>query len=225
MPEPDRLDPPRFADLYGELTPAAAAEVRALPSMDAVFARVIGRNPVVLARAGARARSFDALDQSAAPLPPEAQFSQPVPEGIRAYPRAITNLPLLDGAALGHGLVNGDPDDDGVVRRVPLAARVAGAPTPGFAVELVRVAKAAERIDLTTTGGELSAVQVAGLRVPASADGELALRFGDWRSIQTTSAADLLRRGLPDDLFKGQIVLVGLTSAGSSDVVTTPRDR
>ena len=51
MPEPDRLDPPRFADLYGELSPGAAAEVRALPSMDAVLARVIGRSPVVLARA------------------------------------------------------------------------------------------------------------------------------------------------------------------------------
>jgi serine phosphatase RsbU (regulator of sigma subunit)/CHASE2 domain-containing sensor protein len=225
MPEPDRLDPPRFADLYGELSPAAAAEVRALPSMDAVFARVIGRSPVVLGRAGARAHSFDALDQSAAPLPPEAQFAPAVPAGVAIYPYAITNLPLLDGAALGHGLVNGDPDDDGVVRRVPLVATVAGAPTPGFALELVRIAKGAEQIDLATSGARLTAVQVADRRVPASADGRLALRFGDWRTVQTTSAADLLRRGLPDDLFKGQIVLVGLTAAGSSDVVNTPRGR
>ena len=82
MPEPDRLDPPRFADLYGELSPSAAAEVRALPSMDAIFARVIGRSPVVLARAGAQAHSFDAVDQSPAPLPPEARFSQPLPQGV-----------------------------------------------------------------------------------------------------------------------------------------------
>jgi serine phosphatase RsbU (regulator of sigma subunit)/CHASE2 domain-containing sensor protein len=225
MPEPDRLDPSRFAGLYSELSPAAAAEVRALPSMDAIFARVIGRNPVVLGRAGARAHSFDALDQSAAPLPPEAQFAPAVPAGVAAFPYAIANLPLLDGAALGHGLVNGDPDDDGVVRRVPLVATVAGAPTPGFALELVRIAKGAERIDLTSSGGRLSAVQVGDRRVPASADGRLALRFGDWRTVQTTSAADLLRRGLPQDLFKGQIVLVGLTAAGSSDVVTTPRGR
>lgn len=223
MPEPDRLDPPRFADLYGELSPAAAAEVRALPSMDAVFSHAIGRNPVVLARAGVQSHSFDALEQSAAPLPPEAQFSTPVPPGVKAFPRALANLPLLDGAALGHGLVNGDADDDGVVRRVPLVATVAGAPTPGFALELVRVAKGADRIVLTTVGGRLAAVQVGDRKAPASADGELALRFGDWRRLQTTSAADLFRRGLPDDLFKGQIVLVGLTSAGTSDVVHTPR--
>ena len=225
MPEPDRLDPPRFADLYGELSPAAAAEVRALPSMDAVFARVIGRNPVVLSRAGAQARSFDALDQAAAPLPPEAQFSPAVPAGVAAFPYAITNLPLLDGAAVGHGLVNGDPDDDGVVRRVPLVATVAGAPTPGFALELVRIAKGAQRVDLTASGGRLTAVQVGDLKVPASADGRLAFRFGEWRTVQTTSAVDLLRRGLRDDLFKGQIVIVGLTAAGSSDVVSTPRGR
>ena len=223
MPEPDRLDPPRFADLYGELSPSAAAEIRALPSMDAIFARVIGRSPVVLARAGAQAHSFDAVDQSTAPLPPEARFSGPLPRGVRAFPRAIANLPLLDGAALGHGLVNGDPDDDGMVRRVPLVASVAGAPTPGFAVELVRVAEGADRIDLTTVGGRLTAVQVGDRKVPASADGQLTLRFGDWRKTQTTSAADLFRKGLPGDLFKGQIVLVGLTSAGSSDVVHTPR--
>ena len=223
LPEPDRLTPTRFADLYGELPPAAAAQVRALPSMDAVLARVIGRSPVVLARAGVTPHSFDALDQAAVPLPPEARFSGPLPAGVRRFPGAVSNLALLDGAALGHGLVNGDPDDDGVVRRVPLVATVARQPTPGFALELVRVARGAEKIDLTSQGGRLVAVQVGDRRVPASADGQLALRFGDWRTVRTTSAADLLRRGLPADLFTGQIVLVGLTSAGTSDVIDTPR--
>ncbi len=223
LPEPDRLTPSRFADLYDELSPATADEVRALPSMDAVLARVIGRSPVVLARAGVQAQSFDALDQQAAPLAPEARFSGPVPAGVTSFPHALANLPLLDGAALGHGLVNGDPDDDGVVRRVPLVAMVAGQPTPGFALELVRQARGVERIDLKASGDRLHAVQVGDRRVPAGADGLLALRFGDWRTIRTTSAADLLRKGLPDDLFKGQIVLVGLTSAGTSDVINTPR--
>ena len=52
FPEADRLTPPLFASLYPELPSATAAEIRKLPSMDAVFARVIGRSPVVLARAG-----------------------------------------------------------------------------------------------------------------------------------------------------------------------------
>ena len=223
MPEPDRLTPTRFADLYGELTPPTAAEVRALPSMDAVFARVIGRNPVVLARAGVRTRSFDALDQDAVPLPPEARFSKALPSGVTSFPRAVANLPLLDGAALGHGLVNGDADDDGMVRRAPLVATVAGQPTPGLALELVRVAKGVDVLGLKTSGDRLVGVRVGERILPASADGRLALRFSDWRTVPTTSAADLLRKGLPADLFKDQIVLVGLTAAGTSDVVKTPR--
>jgi serine phosphatase RsbU (regulator of sigma subunit)/CHASE2 domain-containing sensor protein len=225
MPEPDRLDPPRFADLYGELPPPAAAAVRALPSMDALFARVIGRNPVVLARAGAAAYSFDAPEAATQMLPPEAQFKPAVPPEVRSFPFAVANLPLLDGAALGHGLVNGDPDDDGVLRRVPLVARVDGVPTPGLALELVRVAKAVDTVDLISDGGRLAAVRVADRSVPASADGQLALRFSPLRSIRQTPAADLFRKGLPDDLFKGQIVLVGLTAVGSSDVVYTPLGR
>ena len=35
----------------------------------------------------------------------------------------------------------------------------------------------------------------------------------------------MLRQGLPDGLFKGQIVLIGVTSAGASDVTNTPRVR
>jgi len=223
MPEPDRLEPAQFASLYAELPPNVAADIRALPSMDAVFARVIGRSPVVLARAGAEPGSFDALDRAPPPLPPEAQFVGRFPEDAASFPTGVANLPILDGAALGHGLVNGDPDADGVTRRVPLFARAAGQPTPGLALELVRVAEQAERIELKSKAGRLAAVRVGDHQVPATSDGKLLLRFGDWRTTQTTSAANLLRRGLPADLFKDQIVLVGLTSAGTSDIVNTPR--
>ena len=53
FPEPDRLTPARFAELYPELDAPTASKVSALPSMDQVFGQVIGASPVVLARAGA----------------------------------------------------------------------------------------------------------------------------------------------------------------------------
>jgi two-component sensor histidine kinase len=69
----------------------------------------------------------------------------------------------------------------------------------------------------------LTAVKVGQRRIATTADGQLLLRYADWRMTPTTSAVNLLRQGLPDNLFKGQIVLVGLTSAGFADVVATPR--
>jgi adenylate cyclase len=221
FPEPDRTTPGLFADLYPELPAATAAEIRALPSMDAVFARVIGRSPVVLARAGVEKGSFDAVG-AAAPLPPEALFAGAVPAGLPAYPEAVANLPILDGAALGHGLVNGPKDADGVTRRVPLVARAAGALTPSLALELVRVAEGEDGVKLISKGGRLEAVQLGRHRLPTDAQGRLALRFRGLPGSATTSAADLLRSGVPAKAFAGKIVLVGLSAAGTSDVVTTP---
>lgn len=225
FPEPDHLAPDAFTGIYSELSPPVAAEIRALPSMDAVFARVIGRNPVVLARAGVADGSFDLTEGQAAPLPPEAQFIGPLPAELPNFPAVVANIPLLDGAPLGHGLVNGERDADGLVRRVPLLARAAGQVTPGFSLELVRVADGAEAIRLETRGGRLQAIAVGGHRVATDRDGQLRLRFGDWRRTQTTSAVDVLRQGQKADQFKDQIVLIGLASAGTSDVTSTPRAR
>lgn len=223
FPEPDRLDPSQFTGLYKELSPTALAELEGLPSMDAVFARVIGRSPVVLARAGLKQDSFDTVDgDDTPPLPPEAQFEGPPPDLLPSFPTVVANLPILDGAPLGHGLVNGDPDADGVVRRVPLLAKAEGKLTPSFALELVRVAEGDDKITLESNGESLRALRVGGHRVLTAPDGGLVLRFGDWRRTQTSSAANVLRQGSKDD-FKNQIVLIGLASAGTSDVVNTPR--
>jgi len=217
FPEADRMSPDLFASLYPELSPDGAAEVRTLPSMDAVFARVVGRSPVVLARAGVTAGSFDAVEDAPL-LPPEAQFVGTPPPRMPVFTQVVANLPLLDGAALGHGLVNGPPDSDGVMRRVPLLARVHGELTPGFALELVRVAKSLDQVQLSP-----GIVRLGDRRLPVDAAGQLALRFGDMPGSAMTSAADLLRSGVPANAFEGKIVLIGLTAAGTSDVVTTPR--
>ena len=222
FPEADRLSPTLFAGLYPELSAASAGEIRKLPSMDAVFARVIGRNPVVLARAGVSPESYDALGAAAAPLPPEARFTGPAARSIAAYPQVLANLPILDGAALGHGLVNGPKDPDGVSRRVPLVARAAGALTPGFALELVRIAEGEDRVGLEGDADILRAVRLGRHRLPVDPQGRMILRFGGVAPPVAISAVDLLRSGVPAHAFDGKIVLVGLAAAATSDVVTTP---
>jgi len=236
FPEPDRQAPRDFVAAYtNELSPAAAAEVGGLPSMDAVFARVIGRSPVVLARAGVEGSSFDRAGPrvQAAPLPPEVRFTGPQPRAIPAYPATVTNLEILDGSALGHGLANGPPDDDGVIRRVPLLGRPHGVLTPSLALDLVRVAEDVETIRLEGDEAGLHAIRIGAHRVPVDAGGRIELRLAgkprdadgdrvdDYR---TVPAADLLRQGISADAFKDSIVLVGLTAAGTSDVVPTARD-
>lgn len=221
FPEADRTTPALFAELYPELPKATADEIRKLPSMDAIFARVIGRSPVVLGRAGIDKSSLD-LVGDAAPAAPEAQFTGAVTPGITAYPEVGASLTILDGAALGHGLFNGPKDPDGVTRRVPLLAKAGGTLTPGFALELVRVAEGVDGAKLVSHGGRLQAVQLGRHRLPSDGQGRMALRFRGLRGTDTISAVDLLRTGVRGDLFKGKIVLVGLAAAGTSDIVATP---
>jgi serine phosphatase RsbU (regulator of sigma subunit)/CHASE2 domain-containing sensor protein len=212
FPESDRLRPELFAGLYPELSGPAASEITALPSMDALFGQVIGQAPVVLARAGALAGERDGRS-----LTVDAQLSGPLPRRIDRWPAAITAIPELEDAALGHGLVNGQPDGDGVIRAVPMVMEVAGRSMPGFALEIARLSLATP--DIRTSP---STVQLAGRRIPIDPRGRMLLRFGDFPQDHIVSAAEVLGNGVPANYFRGKSVLIGLAAEGTSDIVATP---
>lgn len=216
--EPDRQDPEAFAQLYPELRSDAAAAVRALPSMDALFGQVIGQAPVVLGRAGVDA----APRADALPLPVEARFTAALPPGVRQWGQALANIRAIDDVGLGHGLLNGAPDGDGVVRHVPLAAMVAGQTTPGFALELVRIASDAEAIGVNQRDGRLTGFSIAGQSIPARPDGTMRVPFHAPSARAPISALDILYDLAPSQRVKGKIVIVGLSGAGTADIVSTP---
>jgi len=218
MPEHDRHSPEDFVAFYPEISAAAAAELRALPSMDAAFAEVVGRAPVVLGRGG--------LDATPAAEPPalavEATFAPDLPQDVRSWPRALANIPEIDIVAAGHGLLNADPDADGTIRRIPLVARVAGQATPGFALELARIAAKVETIVPEVRDGRLAAIGLGGRRIAVDRDGRMRLHFGTLPAHAEISALDLLDKSLKAKTLAGRIVLVGLSAAGTADVVPTP---
>lgn len=216
--EPDPLSPSLFAEVYGELTPSAAAEVSALPPFDLQFGEVIGRHPVVLPRFGTQAGE----GRDGAGLAVEAIFTQALPKAVTRFPQVNTAIPELDDVALGHGLINGPPDEDGVVRKVPLVAVAAGQPMTGFALELARVALGEDEVAPVVRGEAMEAVRLGGRTLPVDPDGSMRLHFGTFPRDHFVSAVDLFRQGIPADRFKGGIVLVGLASQGTQDVVVTP---
>ena len=210
--EPDRVRPDIFAGLYPELTPGAASEVRALRPMDQLFGEVVGKAPVVLARAGLEEGGSDP-----GTLPVEAAFAGPLPASILSFRQALANIPELEEVPLGHGLINGAPDNDGVVRRLPLVAKLGSQPMPGFALELARVAMAEDEVAVAPRS-----VTLGERRIPTDDRGRMLLRFGDFPASAVVSAADVLRRDFPPDAFQGKVVLLGLAAEGTADIVATP---
>jgi CHASE2 domain-containing sensor protein len=213
FPENDRLRPESFASLYPELTPAAAAELRALKPMDEMFGQVIGASPVVLAHAGVAAAPAGRPPLSDTPI------TGPLPAAVDSWPAELAAIPELDAVALGSGLVNARPDIDGAIRSVPLIVRAGGKPRPGFAAEIARHALDIERIRVSP-----SHVRIGDRSVPVDRHGRMRLHYGTFPAEHIISAADVLGRSprLKDDEFAGKPVLIGLSAEGTADIAATP---
>ena len=212
FPEPDRIRPDLFVQFYPELSPQAASEVTALQPMDRLFGQVIGLSPVVLARAGSGAGPATARS-----APVDASIGGPLPPKLDSWPAIITSVPDLDEPALGHGLINGQPDNDGVSRMVPMIGRAGGRTMPGLALEMARIRLGADAIQTSP-----ASVTVAGRIVPVDRRGRMRLHFGHFPPTDMVSAEDVIGRNVPTGTFDGNIVLVGLAAEGTADIVATP---
>ncbi len=218
FPEADRTNPQSFLALYPELTGRSAADVRALPSMDDAFGRSIGRGSVVLGRAG--------LDAPRLPKPLAlalgAQFSSALPSSVRSWGQTVASIPPIDDSAKGYGLLNGDPDSDGVIRRVVMAGRMAQGDMPGLALEMARLGRGESRIAVDAGQKRLRGLALGALRIPVDLEGRMAVHFGHLPAGHQVSALDLLDGSVKPERLSRRYVIVALKGAGTADIVTTP---
>jgi adenylate cyclase len=131
-----------------------------------------------------------------------------------AYPGIIANVPAIENAAVGVGLVNTIPEVDGVVRRMPMVADSQGKLYPSLAMEVMRVAAGD-----TTFQVKINETGVEKMRIPAFgpiATDSLSRIWIDWSlTPERYSFMDL-----PKD-FDGEIVIVGVSAQGLSNPVAT----
>lgn len=212
--EPDPLRPEAFASLYleEELAADIRARIESLPQMDEVLAQVVGGTPTVLAR-------FATPEDGQTP---DSVFFNSVlkgdpPEGVLHSDELVASIPVLDDSAMSHAMVNGRPDSDGIVRRVPLGVRVGETSAPGLAIELARIASGAEAL----AWGERS-VLVDGTAIPADGAGNLRFKMGYFPNPAIYPAAAVAKGQVPAEAFAGKVVLVGVGATGTFDIVATP---
>jgi adenylate cyclase len=132
------------------------------------------------------------------------------------YPGIIANIPEVERAAVGVGLVNTFPEVDGVVRRMPLVASHDSKLYPSLAMEVLRVAggDSTFQVKVNENGVEKMRIPKFGPIVTDS----LSRIWIDWSLVpQEFSLTDL-----PKD-FEGDIVIVGVSAAGIANPVATAR--
>ncbi len=140
------------------------------------------------------------------------------------YPGLIRDIPVLEQAAAGHGLLNIQTDPGGIVRRVPLVMKAQGAIMPALTLDMLRVVTRSGAIRIKTDAAGIRGVAVPGLALPTDRNGQLWLHFGPHDPHRYVSVQDILQGRVPASRINRRLVLIGTSAVGLHDIKTTPVD-
>ncbi|MEY2884978.1 MAG: hypothetical protein RL490_2702 [Pseudomonadota bacterium] len=235
--ESDRTSPARIAAVLARnpLARGSYPDVARLADHDRIFADALAAAPSIpgffLTREPNR---LDPPDKSGVAI----AGSDPG-DALPGFSGTIPPLPELAAAAPGSGFVSIVGDNDGIIRRAPLLARIHGRIVPSLSLEALRVAQGAGAIIVKSTdasgelgGGEIgvSRIKVGAFEVPTTSAGELWMHYTAPRPDRIVPAWKILEGRLsPAEmrrLFEGHIIFIGTGASGLRDLVATPiRDR
>ena len=223
FPEPDRLNPEAAAEAFRGLDDKTRTRLRALPSNDQVLADAIGGSRVVLGEAGLPS----VVPQGEQPLPATglAMLGEPPQPFLFEFAGLLRNIPLLEQAAAGRGMLTIRPERDGIVRRVPMIVMAQGVTMPALGFEVLRVVSGTDTILVRSDRAGVKSVAVKGFQVPTDANGQLWIHFARRDPSIYVSAADVLDGRAPPQSVARKLVLIGTSAAGLLDTKTTPVDR
>jgi adenylate cyclase len=221
FPETDRMSPVSAVESFRGVDEETKAKLRALPSNDEVLAAAIGNARVVLGQSGILAPTSHATDLPQTGI--AAMGPDPAPF-LYGYPGLLRNVPVLEKAAAGRGLLTIRNERDGVVRRLPLVVKAGEIIAPALTLDMLRVVTKSGAVLVRTDAAGLKSVAIPGLEIPTDRNGLFWIHFGSHDPARYVSAKDVIEGRVPADRFKGRLVLIGTSAVGLLDIKTTPLD-
>lgn len=218
--EPDRMSPSVAADSFRNLDAATSEALRKLPDNDAVFGAAMRASRVVLGESGHH------LPDGAA-KPPTVGFAMIGPDPRRfllRYPGLIGNLPVLEQAAAGRGMLTMQPEPDGIVRRVPMLMIAQDTLMPALTLDMLRVVTRASAFRVNSDPAGVRSVAIPALDIPTDGHGQLWIHFAPYDAGRYVSAKDVLEGRVPPERIARKLVLVGTSAVGLRDIKATPID-
>ena len=176
---------------------------------DIVLAEALAGNGVVIAQTGTTQADRNSVPRGI------AKIGNPLPYMFE-WPGMLGPIPLLGDNADGVGVLNTNPEIDGVVRRVPLLMRVRDATYPALAVEVIRVATGKPSYQVKEAGGGIEAIRVPGYPIiKTDPNGQIWLRWN--KEFETISVVS-------DDysMLAGKTVIIGVTAEGIGGLIASP---
>jgi len=221
MPEPDQTSPDKVADNLPTSAARLAAELRTLPSHDAILAQSLRAAPTILGAAALDHAAFTTrTDLRSAPI--LVHGTDPL-RNVPRYEFVLASLPQLQDAAHGQAMLS-VALEQGVVRHIPLIMGLGEKVVPSLPMEMLRLATDSSAVEVFANSSGVQAVGVADVLVPTQPGGDIWLHFASIRSTlgRYVSARDVLQGKVDPERIRNKLVLVGLTGAGVTDMRTTP---
>ena len=219
MSEPDRMSPALVADSLPQIDAHTREQMKKFPSNDEVLAQSIARGRVILGQSAIITASPDAPEMPRTGIATIGTDPSPF---LITFDGMLRNMPVLEMAATGRGVLTLRSERDGVVRRVPLVMKAGDQIVPAMALEMLRVVTGSGAILIRTDPVGIRAVAVPGLELPTDENGQMWVNYTRQDGNRYVSAKDVLDGKVPADRFKSRLVLIGTSAVGLLDIKATP---
>ena len=145
--------------------------------------------------------------------------------GIINSPGFVSNTPLLQKSAKTGGFINVFPDDDGIIRRVPLLMRYENNLYPSLALAAVQLYLLADTKIIVASYNDqqrIENIQLGNHLIPTDEKAQVIIPFrGKSFSYPYFSATDILHGKFSADALSGKIVFIGTSAIGLGDLKAT----
>lgn len=216
--EPDNSSPKKVFQKLG-------LESKDVIDYDAILADTIGSTPTIIGYVFAL--SNDGITPESQPKSNAIIVEKNRPQNsflIKPY-RTILNIDLIEQSAYSSGYFNTIPDNDGVVRSIPLVMQYEGIAYPALSLEMMRIMFDEKKISIVYDERGIQQVELGEKTIPTDFFGRMIVNYrGAQKSYRYISAIDVYNKTANISDIKGKIILLGTSAAGLLDLRSTPFD-
>lgn len=243
--EPDRTSPARVVKDWpsGPDTDKIKSLAATLPDHDALFAQFMRGTGQVVTAIQLTNDKITGQPRQIGNFSAAGEAGRRLSDFIPVLPGATKNLDAIEAAASGNALINVSPEQDGIVRRVPLLAALdhelpaIGMPVyPTLSLEMLRVLQDAPRtmnVRMSGASGRerwtrsqgIEAIRVGTATIPTDHAGHMWVHFTGHQPDRYISATDVMKDSLAEGDLRNKFVLIGTSAAGLLDLRSSPLDR
>ncbi len=138
----------------------------------------------------------------------------------------VCNVHPISSSVSHSGFINAVPDNDGILRRIPLILEYNGKYFPSLALAGLMHRVDEQQAIINFNMGGLESVRLDQKKIPVDAKGSMRIKYGGQaRSFDYVSAYDILNNNAQMEQFNDKLVFVGTSAAGLEDYYQTPGGR